>query len=91
VAESSEKADIESVVDKFNVKMSRMYIVEREHHCTNYSARKLKGIGLNGKSRNLIKLGHKIERIEEIYEYLETKSTRSLANSSVIKIDYRLK
>jgi hypothetical protein len=65
MAESLEKADIECVVEKFNVKMSRMYIVEIEHHCTNYSARKLKGIGINCKSRNLNKLGHKIERIEE--------------------------
>ena len=71
MAESLEKADIEFVVEKFNVKMSRMYIVEIEHHCTNYSARKLKGIGLNCKSRNLTKLGHKIERVEEIYEYLD--------------------
>jgi len=70
VAESAEKADIESVVDKFNIKMSRMYIVEIEHHCTNCSAQKLKVISLNCRSRNLIKLGNKFERIDEIYAYL---------------------
>jgi len=56
---------------KFNVRMSHMYIVEIEHHCTNYSAKKLRTIIMNCKNRDLIKLNKKIERIDEIYAYLD--------------------